>query len=305
MRLAAGESLDIGRDSLMKWCLPDLDRVVSGKHCEIRYRDGAYWLYDVSTNGTFVNNDARRLHAPHRLRDGDRIAIGPYVIAASVEEAPAGPIATSAPEWNAIAPAAMTDVAPRAAFSAFRLDKAPAGTLAPSDRGSAAEMPETAAGGAPTDPVREDAWPAAFLARFARGAGLPEQALAECDPLAFAEDVGALMRLATDHLREMLALCAADQGLLGAAPLMAGRTSADVLQMIFARHVENGRAARLAFESAFAVLQADRIKMLTAMQHAIEAFARDFDSHAIKAAVPRDSVTEAFMRYFAEYYARA
>jgi type VI secretion system protein ImpI len=66
--------------------LPDPGRSVSGKHCEIRYRDGGYWLYDVSTNGTFVNGADYRLDAPHRLRDGDRLTIGPYIIAVAVEE---------------------------------------------------------------------------------------------------------------------------------------------------------------------------------------------------------------------------
>src|SRR5205085_1159363 len=45
-----------------------------------RYQDGAYWLRDVSTNGTFVNQNPRRLTEPHRLRHGDRVEIGHYII---------------------------------------------------------------------------------------------------------------------------------------------------------------------------------------------------------------------------------
>jgi type VI secretion system protein ImpI len=81
-----GRGLDLGRDSHLDWPLPDPSRSVSGKHCEIRYRDGAYWVHDVSTNGTFVNGAEYRLDAPHRLRDGDRLSIGPYIIAVSVED---------------------------------------------------------------------------------------------------------------------------------------------------------------------------------------------------------------------------
>jgi type VI secretion system protein ImpI len=81
-----GRGLDLGRDSHLDWPLPDPSRSVSGKHCEIRYRDGGYWVHDVSTNGTFVNGAEYRLDAPHRLRDGDRLSIGPYIIAVSVEE---------------------------------------------------------------------------------------------------------------------------------------------------------------------------------------------------------------------------
>jgi type VI secretion system protein ImpI len=81
-----GRGLDLGRDSHLDWSLPDPSRSISGKHCEIRYRDGGYWLHDVSTNGTFVNGADYRLDAPHLLRNGDRLSIGPYIIAVAVEE---------------------------------------------------------------------------------------------------------------------------------------------------------------------------------------------------------------------------
>jgi type VI secretion system protein ImpI len=80
-----GRGLDLGRDSHLDWTLPDPGRSISGKHCEIRYRDGGYWLHDVSTNGTFVNGADYRLDAPHLLRNGDRLSIGPYIIAVAVE----------------------------------------------------------------------------------------------------------------------------------------------------------------------------------------------------------------------------
>ena len=81
-----GRGLDLGRDSHLDWTLPDPSRSISGKHCEIRYRDGGYWLHDVSTNGTFVNGAEYRLDAPYLLRDGDRLNIGPYIIVVAVEE---------------------------------------------------------------------------------------------------------------------------------------------------------------------------------------------------------------------------
>ena len=63
--------LDIGRDQHLDWTLPDPTRYISAKHCEVRYREGGYWLYDVSSNGTFLNGSDGRLKAPHRLRNGD------------------------------------------------------------------------------------------------------------------------------------------------------------------------------------------------------------------------------------------
>ena len=83
--------LDIGRDAHLDWTLPDPSRYVSSKHCEIRYRDNEYWLYDVSTNGTFVNGAQFRLDAPYRLRDKDRLSIGPYIVGVAIEGGRAEP----------------------------------------------------------------------------------------------------------------------------------------------------------------------------------------------------------------------
>jgi type VI secretion system protein ImpI len=107
--------IDIGRDTHLDWTLPDPTRAISGKHCEIRYRDGGYWLYDVSTNGTFLNGSDGRLKAPHQLRDGDRLTIGHYIIAVALEgealaqQEPAARTLQAAPYhelWNDMAGAA-------------------------------------------------------------------------------------------------------------------------------------------------------------------------------------------------------
>jgi len=76
--------IDIGRGQYLDWTLPDPSRFISSKHCEIRWHDGAYWLHDVSTNGTFIAGTDGRLKGPHKVRDGDRFSIGHYVIGAVV-----------------------------------------------------------------------------------------------------------------------------------------------------------------------------------------------------------------------------
>ena len=83
--------IDIGRDTYLDWTLPDPERFISGKHCEIHFRDGAYWLHDVSTNGTTINGQPGRLTEPHQLSHGDRIHIGPYIVKAELSGVEAGP----------------------------------------------------------------------------------------------------------------------------------------------------------------------------------------------------------------------
>src|SRR5579863_7823271 len=108
---ARARGLDIGRDAHLDWTLPDPDRIVSSKHCEIRFRDGAYWLTDVSTNGTFLNGSTQRLAAPTRLNDKDRLAIGRYIVSVSIQD---GAKTAPSPEPSFAAPAfgAPANVAP-------------------------------------------------------------------------------------------------------------------------------------------------------------------------------------------------
>ena len=86
-RLEGKRGADIGRHPHLDWTLPDPTRFISGKHCEVRYRDGGYWLYDVSTNGTYLNDSAGRMQSPHLLRDGDRLTIGQYIIVVEMDGA--------------------------------------------------------------------------------------------------------------------------------------------------------------------------------------------------------------------------
>ncbi|VIO78085.1 type VI secretion system-associated FHA domain protein TagH [Bradyrhizobium ivorense] len=88
--------IDIGRNQYLDWTLPDPSRLISGRHCEVRWREGGYWLHDISSNGTFLQGDSNRLKEPHLLRNGDRFAIGHYIIAVELDE-DATPAGTPAP----------------------------------------------------------------------------------------------------------------------------------------------------------------------------------------------------------------
>ena len=85
IHVSGKRGIDIGRAAHLDWTLPDPTRYISSKHCEIRYKDGGYWLHDVSTNGTFLNGADHRMHAPHRLRNGDRFTVGHYIVAVTVD----------------------------------------------------------------------------------------------------------------------------------------------------------------------------------------------------------------------------
>lgn len=119
-------SVDIGRNSYLDWTLPDPARVVSGRHCEIAYRDGGYWITDVSTNGTYLNGSDRRLTEPTQLRTGDRIAIGDYLINVFVDgggDAPARTVEAPPDGPAELSSAALWDVTDERAAPAERPDK--------------------------------------------------------------------------------------------------------------------------------------------------------------------------------------
>ncbi|SON55884.1 type VI secretion system FHA domain protein [Hartmannibacter diazotrophicus] len=83
---ANARGFDFGRQAGLDWALPDPHRYISGIHGEVRYRDGGYWLTDVSRNGTYVNGAQDRVKSPYRLRDGDKLVVGNYVIAVEISE---------------------------------------------------------------------------------------------------------------------------------------------------------------------------------------------------------------------------
>lgn len=81
----ADRGFDIGRHEHLDWSLPDPQRVISGKHCEVRFEGGQFVLYDVSTNGTFLNGSPNRMDKAHALRSGDRLMIGDYIVAVTLD----------------------------------------------------------------------------------------------------------------------------------------------------------------------------------------------------------------------------
>jgi type VI secretion system protein len=81
----------IGRSADNDWVLPDPRRYVSAHHARVQFREGHFYLQDVSTNGVYVNDEmeplAKRGSSGYRVANGDVIRMGEYQIVAAVESA--------------------------------------------------------------------------------------------------------------------------------------------------------------------------------------------------------------------------
>jgi type VI secretion system protein len=70
----------IGRGANNHWVLPDPERFLSTKHCQISSQNGQYFVTDLSTNGTFFNGSVEPLGKGNKapLKEGDVFALGEY-----------------------------------------------------------------------------------------------------------------------------------------------------------------------------------------------------------------------------------
>src|SRR5690348_434421 len=79
----------IGRSSDNDWVLPDALRYVSAHHARVHFRDGHFYLEDLSTNGAFVNDQPEAISklgsSGYRLKNGDLLRIGDYQIVVALE----------------------------------------------------------------------------------------------------------------------------------------------------------------------------------------------------------------------------
>src|SRR5207248_3467190 len=91
----------IGRSADNDWVLPDPLRYVSAHHARVQFREGHFYLQDVSTNGVYLNDDmqplAKRGSSGYRLADGDMLRMGEYHIVAALEARQAQAAAAAVP----------------------------------------------------------------------------------------------------------------------------------------------------------------------------------------------------------------
>ena len=97
-----GHGCSVGRRPAMDWTLPDPSKIISSHHFDVHFRDGAYFIEDLSTNGTFVDGrGGHRIEGQLHLKGGERLIVGHYVIAVDVQLAAAAPGAGAVPGADA------------------------------------------------------------------------------------------------------------------------------------------------------------------------------------------------------------
>jgi len=88
----------VGRAAQCDLILPDETNLVSRRHFEVVYRDGAFEAVDLSANGLFLNGAAEPVGNGNaaRLKQGDRLGVGDYEL--TVERLTTGGAAGDFPE---------------------------------------------------------------------------------------------------------------------------------------------------------------------------------------------------------------
>jgi type VI secretion system protein len=113
----------IGRSGENDWVLPDPSRYVSAHHARVHFRDGHFYLEDLSTNGVFANDRPEPLSklgsSGYQLRNGDVLRLGEYQIVVALESETAreipeldsgAAVPTSIHALHTIGRAAQTDI---------------------------------------------------------------------------------------------------------------------------------------------------------------------------------------------------
>ncbi|MBZ9761241.1 type VI secretion system-associated FHA domain protein TagH [Mesorhizobium sp. CA8] len=333
---ARDRSFEIGRENC-DWTLSDPDKVISGRHCEVRYQAGSFWLYDVSRNGTFINGSSQRMAGPHRLAQGDRLLIGRYVVGVSIEEERAAtghPQASTGSTQRELPPS--TGGPPDPGHEPFFTPAEQRSTgAAPASRSSA---PQPGPAASANRPAEADA----MLREIARAAGIAPELLQSRDPHDVAAEIGAVLRTTVEQLSLLLKARAAAKVLAKSAhrtmigaednnPLKFVPGTDDILEIMFAKRRAGYLDARRSVEDAFRDLKTHEIATYAAMQAALSRLLDDLSPEAIARKIPpasfssrksqawdalvatwrtmedkhENGMLDVFLTYFAEAYSKA
>ncbi len=333
---ARDRNFEIGRENC-DWTLSDPEKIISGRHCEVRFQAGGFWLYDVSRNGTFVNGSSQRMAGPHRLGHGDRLLVGRYVIAVSIDEER---IATGHPQnrtgstQRELPPS--TDRPREFASGPFFSPAEPRGRQgAPVSTSSALQPGPAAAAGRTAEAD-------GLLLEIAKAAGISPGLLQSRDPHEVAAEIGTVLRTTVEQLSLLLKARAAAKVLaksthrtmIGAEdnnPLKFVPGTDDILEIMFAKRRAGYLDAARSVEDAFRDLRAHELATYAAMQAALSRLLDDLSPEAIARKLPpasfsskksqawdalvatwrtmeekhENGMLDVFLAYFSEAYAKA
>ncbi|NUS22161.1 MAG: type VI secretion system-associated FHA domain protein TagH [Mesorhizobium sp.] len=331
---ARDRSFEIGRENC-DWTLSDPDKFISGRHCEVRYQAGSFWLYDVSRNGTFVNGSSQRMAGPHRLAQGDRLLIGRYVVTVSIEDERAAtghPRTRTGSTQRELPPSTGRPLGHEPFFNPA--DQRPAEAAPVSTSSALQPGPEAV----PANRPEADA----MLHEVARAAGIAPELLKSRDPHDVAAEIGAVLRTTVEQLSLLLKARAAakvlakssNRTMIGAEdnnPLKFVPGTDDILEIMFAKRRTGYLDARHSIEDAFRDLKTHEIATYAAMQAALSRLLDDLSPEAIAKKIPpasfssrksqawdalvatwrtmedkhENGMLDVFLAYFAEAYAKA
>lgn len=328
---ARDRGFEIGREAC-DWTLSDPDKVISGRHCEVRYEAGAFWLHDVSRNGTFINGSSQRMAGSHRLAHGDRLLIGRYVVAVSIddERATTGRPQTSQGSTQREMPVA-TGRPMGFGHEAF---------FNPAEQGGGQRAPASTPSSLQATPVSSAG--AEVLRDIAIGAGISPELLQSRDPHEVAAEIGAVLRAVVEELALLLKARAAAKILAKSThrtmistadnnPLKFVPGTDDILEIMFARRRAGYLDARHSIEDAFRDLKTHEFATYAAMQAALSRLLDDLSPEAIGRKIPpasfsskksqawdafvatwrtmeeahENGMLDIFLAYFSEAYAKA
>ncbi|MCQ4309789.1 type VI secretion system-associated FHA domain protein TagH [Pseudomonas stutzeri] len=111
----------IGRAEDCDWVIPDRKRVLSSRHAEVSYRDGAFFLTDTSSNGIQLKDTGASLEKgrAQRIEHGSVYCLGDFEIRARLIQDPAsfaGDIGRPQPAGSIIPDDAFLDLDPLTAM---------------------------------------------------------------------------------------------------------------------------------------------------------------------------------------------
>ncbi|WP_112479108.1 type VI secretion system-associated FHA domain protein TagH [Vibrio variabilis] len=80
--------LTLGRSENCDWVLSDPEKIISSYHARIELVNNSAYIYDMSTNGVFLNRSVEPIKKglPQLITHGDVIAIGDYEIEAAISQ---------------------------------------------------------------------------------------------------------------------------------------------------------------------------------------------------------------------------